>query len=154
MRKVKIVNKSKHPLPKYETKQSVGMDLSANINVPYLLGAWKRTIIPTGIHISLPKPKKNIFTGVTTAYELQIRPRSGKANKNGITVLNTPGTIDPDYRGEIGVILINLSDDPYVINDGDKIAQGVVNKVELIEWEVVETLDETERGSGGFGHTG
>lgn len=141
--KVKIINKSKHQLPQYQTAQSAGMDLYANIDEPITLGSLERKIIPTGIFISLPE-----------GYEAQIRPRSGLAAKNGITCLNSPGTIDADYRGEIGVILANLSKDDFTINDGDRIAQMVIAKHETISWEEVENLDETERGAGGFGSSG
>lgn len=141
--KIKIINKSKHPLPKYQTKLSAGMDLYANITEPVRLSSLERTIIPTGIFIALP-----------TGYEAQVRPRSGLAAKHGITCLNSPGTIDADYRGEIGVILANLSKDEFVINDGERIAQLVIAKHETAQWEEVETLDETERGAGGFGSSG
>lgn len=143
MIKIKIVNNGTQPLPKYETNGSVGMDLRANIENPIILKSLDRILIPTGLHIALPE-----------GYEAQIRPRSGLAIKHGITCLNTPGTIDSDYRGDIGVILVNLSNEPYVINSGERIAQMVINKTEKAEFEVVETLDETERGEGGFGHTG
>lgn len=141
--KVKIINKSKHPLPKYQTEQSAGMDLYANISEPITLASLERKIIPTGLFISLPK-----------GYEAQIRPRSGLAAKHGITCLNSPGTIDADYRGEIGIILANLSPDPFTINDGERIAQMVIAKHETITWEEVSYLDETERGEGGFGSSG
>jgi len=141
--KVKIVNKSKHPLPAYETALSAGLDLRADLQEPLTLKPMERTLVPTGLFIALPK-----------GYEAQVRPRSGLAIKHGITVLNTPGTIDADYRGEIKVILINLSQEEFTINDGDRIAQMVINKVEHISWEETEELDETERGAGGFGHTG
>lgn len=141
--KVKIINKSKHPLPKYQTEQSAGMDLYANISEPITLASLERKIIPTGLFISLPK-----------GYEAQIRPRSGLAAKHGITCLNSPGTIDADYRGEIGIILANLSSDPFTINDGERIAQMVIAKHEAITWEEVSNLDETERGEGGFGSSG
>lgn len=141
--KVKIVNKSKHPNPVYQTEHSSGMDLRANLEKPVELKPLERALIPTGLFIELPE-----------GYEAQIRPRSGLALKQGITVLNTPGTIDSDYRGEICVILINLSDKTVIINDGDRICQMVISKVEKIEWENVEVLEETSRGAGGFGHTG
>lgn len=141
--KVKIINKSKHPLPKYQTEQSAGMDLYANISEPITLASLERKIIPTGLFISLPK-----------GYEAQIRPRSGLAAKYGITCLNSPGTIDADYRGEIGIILANLSSDPFTVNDGERIAQMVIAKHETITWEEVSNLDETERGEGGFGSSG
>lgn len=140
---VKIVNKSKHPNPEYSTSLSAGMDVRANLDNPVLLKPLERALIPTGLFIELPK-----------GFEAQIRPRSGLAIKKGITVLNAPGTIDADYRGEIGVILINLSNEDFVINDGDRICQMIIARHETIQWENVEILQETERGSGGFGHTG
>lgn len=140
---VKIVNKSNHRLPEYATEKSAGMDLKANIDESIVLGPLERQMIPTGIHIQLPD-----------GYEAQVRPRSGLAAKYGITVCNTPGTIDADYTGEIKVILINLSHEKFVINPGDRIAQLVVAKYERVEWNEVATLDETERGEGGFGSTG
>ena len=141
--KVNIINKSHHPLPAYQTNQSAGMDIRANLTEPIELKPLERKLIPTGLYIALPD-----------GYEAQIRPRSGLAIKHGITLLNTPGTIDADYRGEIGVIMVNLSNDPFVINDGEKICQMVVAQYQQIEWQTVESLDETERGAGGFGHTG
>ncbi len=141
--KVKIVNKSKHPLPEYATPMSAGMDLRANLSEPIELKPLERKIIPTGLFIELPK-----------GYEAQIRPRSGLAIKKGITVLNTPGTIDADYRGEIGVILINLSNESFVVNDGERICQMVIAEHATIDWKAVEVLEETLRGAGGFGHTG
>jgi dUTP pyrophosphatase len=141
--KVKIINKSHHPLPAYQTNQSAGMDIRANLTEPIELKPLERKLIPTGLYIALPD-----------GYEAQIRPRSGLAIKHGITLLNTPGTIDADYRGEIGVIMVNLSNDPFVINDGERICQMVVAQYQQIEWQTVESLDETERGAGGFGHTG
>ena len=141
--KVKIVNKSNHRLPEYATVDSAGMDLKANIDEPFVLGPLERQMVPTGIFIQLPK-----------GTEAQVRPRSGLAAKNGITVLNSPGTIDSDYTGEIKVILINLSNEKFVVNPGDRIAQMVVARYERVEWNEVATLDETERGEGGFGHTG
>ncbi|WP_421921061.1 dUTP diphosphatase [Marinifilum sp.] len=141
--KVKIVNKSKHGLPKYSTDLSAGMDLRANINEPVFLKSLERKLIPTGLFIELP-----------AGYEAQIRPRSGMALKEGISVLNTPGTIDADYRGEIGVILVNLSNQLVEINDGDRICQMVVAAHEKVIWEAVEELEVSERGEGGFGHTG
>ena len=141
--KVKIVNKSKHPLPKYETKASAGMDLRANINEPVDIGSLQRVLIPTGLYIELP-----------VGYEAQVRPRSGMAIKHGVTVLNTPGTIDADYRGEIKVILVNLSNDVYTIHDGDRIAQMITSAHVQAEWEERDVLTDTERGTGGFGHTG
>ena len=140
---IKVINKSKHDLPKYQTELSAGMDLYANIDEPITLKSLERTLVKTGLFISLPK-----------GYEAQVRPRSGLAFKNGITVLNTPGTIDADYRGEIGVILVNLSADDFTINDGDRIAQLVIAKYETAIWKEVENLDETERGEGGFGSSG
>lgn len=140
---VQIVNKSKHPLPSYETLASAGMDLRANIDTPIILKPLERTIVKTGLFISLP-----------VGFEAQVRPRSGLAAKFGITVLNSPGTIDADYRGEIGVILVNLSNNDFTINDGERIAQMVVAKHERIAWLSVDVLDETTRGSGGFGSTG
>jgi dUTP pyrophosphatase len=141
--KIRIVNKSKHALPEYSTKFSAGMDLRANLEHPVILKPMERSLIPTGLFIELPE---NL--------EAQIRPRSGLAIKNGITVLNTPGTIDSDYRGEICVILINLSKDDFVVNDGERICQMVITKHETITWEEVDVLEVTNRGDGGFGHTG
>ena len=141
--KVKIINKSHHPLPAYQTNQSAGMDIRANLTEPIELKPLEMKLIPTGLYIALPD-----------GYEAQIRPRSGLAIKHGITLLNTPGTIDADYRGEIGVILVNLSNESFVINDGERICQMVVAQYQQIEWQTVESLDETERGAGGFGHTG
>jgi dUTP pyrophosphatase len=144
MLKIKIVNKGHQPLPQYATEQSAGMDLRANIGeYPIVLLPLERKLIPTGLYIALPK-----------GYEAQIRPRSGLALKKGITVLNTPGTIDADYRGEIGVVLINLSNEDFVIEDGERIAQMVIAHHEQGEFIPVEVLDETERGDGGFGHSG
>lgn len=143
MVQIKVVNKGNQPLPKYQTAQSAGMDLRANIDAPVLLKPLDRKLIPTGLHISLPE-----------GYEAQIRPRSGLAIKNGITCINTPGTIDPDFRGDIGVILVNISNEDFVVQPGERIAQMVINKFEQAKFEVVEELDETERGEGGFGHTG
>lgn len=140
---VRIINKSHHPLPKYETNQSAGMDLRANLSQPVTLNPMQRCLVPTGLFIELPK-----------GYEAQVRPRSGLAVKKGITVLNSPGTIDADYRGEVCVILVNLSDQPFVINDGERVAQMVVAKHETVEWIPVDSLEDTERGDGGFGHTG
>ncbi len=141
--KVKIINKSRHPLPQYETDRSAGLDLRANVDAPISLKPSERALIKTGLFLSLP-------TGV----EAQIRPRSGLALKNGITVLNSPGTIDADYRGEIGVILINLSEETFVVNDGERIAQMVVCSHARAEFLEVDLLDETSRGKGGFGSTG
>lgn len=140
---VKVINNSNNPLPQYATIDSAGLDLRANISEPIVIKPLERKLIPTGLHISLPK-----------GYEMQIRPRSGMAIKHGITCINTPGTIDSDYRGDIGVGLINLSNESFTVNPGDRIAQGVLNKVEQINWVEVSTLDETERASGGYGHTG
>lgn len=141
--KIQIINKSKHALPGYETVSSSGMDLRANISEPITLEPLGRAIVKTGLFIALP-------VGV----EAQVRPRSGLAAKNGITVLNAPGTIDADYRGEIGVILVNLSNDNFVVNDGERIAQLVIAKHERVEWDDVDVLSETKRGAGGFGSTG
>ena len=143
MIKIKIVNKGTQPLPEYATPQSAGVDLRANIDEPVELKPLSRALIPTGLHIALPE-----------GYEAQIRPRSGLAIKKGITCLNTPGTIDADYRGDVGVILINLSTETFIVNPGERIAQMIINKFEQAEFELVEELDETERGEGGFGHTG
>ena len=140
---IKVVNKGHQPLPQYATAQSAGMDLRANLEEPVTLNPLERRLIPTGLHIALP-----------AGYEAQVRPRSGLALKHGITVLNTPGTIDADYRGEIGVVLINLSQEPFVVNDGERIAQMVIARHEQGELTQVEVLDETERGEGGYGHTG
>jgi dUTP pyrophosphatase len=140
---VRIVNKSKHSIPEYATESSAGMDLRANIEESVILKPLERAMIPTSIFIELP-----------TGYEAQVRPRSGLAAKNGITVLNTPGTIDADYRGEIKVILVNLSNQDFEIKDGERIAQMIIAKHERIDWQEVETLSETQRGEGGFGHTG
>ncbi len=141
--KVKVVNKSKHSLPNYSTIASAGMDLRANIELPITLKPLERIIVKTGIFIELP-----------IGYEAQVRPRSGLAFKKGITVLNSPGTVDADYRGEVGVILVNLSSDDFVIEDGERIAQMVITKHEQADWLEVEKLEESERGSGGFGSTG
>ncbi|MBS7370935.1 MAG: dUTP diphosphatase [Paraprevotella sp.] len=141
--KVQIINRGHHPLPQYATEQSAGLDLRANLDSPVELKPLERKLIPTGLYMALPK-----------GYEAQVRPRSGLAIKKGITVLNSPGTIDADYRGEICVILINLSDQPFLINDGERIAQMVIARHEQAEWEQVDVLDETERGAGGFGHSG
>ncbi len=143
MIKIKVVNKGNQPLPTYATKQSAGMDLRANIEEPILLKSLDRKLIPTGLHIALPE-----------GYEAQIRPRSGLAIKHGITCLNTPGTIDADYRGDVGVELVNLSHEDFVVQPGERIAQMIINKVEQASFELVEELDETERGEGGFGSTG
>ena len=143
MIKIKVVNKGHQQLPQYATSQSAGMDLRANLDAPITLHPMERRLIPTGLHIALPE-----------GYEAQVRPRSGLALKHGLTVLNTPGTIDADYRGEIGVVLINLSQEDFVINDGERIAQMVIARHEQGDFVVVEELDETERGEGGYGHTG
>ena len=143
MVKVKIINKSSNPIPAYATDQAAGMDIRANLPVDVVLKPMERTLIPTGLFIELPD-----------GYEAQIRPRSGLALKSGVTVLNTPGTIDADYRGEIGVVLINLSDQDFVVKHGERIAQMVINQYTKIEFEEVELLTSTIRGEGGFGHTG
>lgn len=141
--KVKIINRSKHQLPAYETLFSAGMDVRANLTTPITLQPMERTLVPTGLFIQLPE-----------GYECQIRPRSGLAFKKGISIVNSPGTIDADYRGEIGIILINLSNKPFIINDGERICQMVVTQYSRVEWDVVDSLDDSERGAGGFGHTG
>ena len=141
--RIQIINKSRHQLPEYATPLSAGVDLRANIDAPIVMPPLGRALVPTGLFMALPK-----------GYEAQVRPRSGMALKQGVTVLNSPGTIDADYRGEIGVILINLSDVEVKINDGDRIAQMVIGKYEQVVFDEVAKLDETERGSGGFGHTG
>lgn len=141
--KIKIVNRSHHALPQYATALSAGLDLRANLEEGITLQPMERRLVPTGLSIALPE-----------GYEAQVRPRSGLALKHGITLLNTPGTIDADYRGEIGVIMVNLSDTPFNIADGDRIAQLVIARYAQAEWEAVEALDSTERGDGGFGHTG
>lgn len=143
MIKIRVVNRGHQQLPAYATPQSAGMDLRANLDAPITLHPMERRLIPTGLHIALPE-----------GYEAQVRPRSGLALKHGLTVLNTPGTIDADYRGEIGVVLINLSQDDFVINDGERIAQMVIARHEQGDLVVVEELDQTERGEGGYGHTG
>lgn len=140
---VKIINKSKHELPAYETGASAGMDLRANISEPVTLAPLARAVIKTGLFMELP-----------VGYEAQVRPRSGLAAKKGITVLNSPGTIDADYRGEVGVILVNLSNDEFTIQDGERIAQLVISRHEHITWKEVDSLEETSRGTGGFGSTG
>ncbi len=141
--KVKIVNKSSNPLPQYSTPLSAGLDLRAFLDKPITLEPFERALVPTGLYIELPQ-----------GYEAQVRPRSGLAIKHGITVLNSPGTIDADYRGEIKVILINLSNQPYTIKNGERIAQLVIAKHETVQWEPVEQLSDTQRGQGGFGSTG
>jgi len=140
---VRIINRSKHPLPEYATEWSAGMDLKANIDNPIVLKPLQRALVKTGLFIELPQ-----------GTEAQIRPRSGLAFKNGISIVNAPGTIDADYRGEIGVLLVNLSDQDFVVNDGERIAQMVVARHETVNWLAVEQLDESQRGAGGFGHTG
>ncbi len=143
MLNVQIINKSKHPLPAYATSLSAGMDIRANLTEPITLAPMQRCLVPTGLYIAL-----------SAGFEAQIRPRSGLALKKGITVLNSPGTIDADYRGEVCIILVNLSAEPFVIEDGERIAQMVIARHEQAVWQEVEVLDETERGAGGFGHTG
>ena len=143
MLEVKIINRGHQPLPSYATEQSAGMDLRANIDEPIVLKPMQRTIVKTGLFMALPP-----------GYEAQVRPRSGLALKHGITVLNSPGNIDADYRGEIGVLLINLGDKDFVINDGERIAQMVIAKHETVTFSLTDSLDETERGAGGYGHTG
>ena len=143
MLQVKIVNRSPYPCPAYATPQSAGLDLRASLEEPVLLQPLQRAMIPTGLYIALP-----------AGYEAQVRPRSGLAAKHGVTVLNTPGTIDADYRGEIRVILVNLSDQPFEVVPGERIAQMVIARHEQVEWEPVDELDATERGAGGFGSTG
>ncbi len=138
-----VINRSHHPLPQYATPLSAGMDLRANLDTPLTIQPGQRLLVPTGLFIALPE-----------GYEAQIRPRSGLAIKHGITVLNSPGTIDADYRGEINIILINLSDKPFTIEDGERVAQMVIARHDRAEWIETTTLDETQRGSGGFGHTG
>lgn len=140
---VNVVNSSSNDLPEYSTLGSAGMDLRASLSDSVVLNPGERKLIPTGLKLALP-----------VGYELQVRPRSGLALKYGITVLNSPGTVDSDYRGDVGVILINLGSEPFTINHGDRIAQAVISKYEVIKWNLVESLDETERGSGGFGHSG
>lgn len=143
MMKVRIINKGHHPLPAYATSQSAGLDLRANIEAPITLRPMERKLIPTGLFMALP-----------IGYEAQVRPRSGLALKYGITVLNTPGTIDADYRGEIMVLLINFSAEDFIINDGERVAQMVIAKHEQVSFDEVDILDDTERGAGGYGHTG
>ncbi len=140
---LEVINKSKHALPEYATSQSAGLNLRANIDEPITLKPLERTIIPTGLHIALEP-----------GFEAQVRPRSGLAAKHGITVLNSPGTIDADYRGDIGVILCNCSNQDFIVEDGERIAQLVVAKHETVEWTAVDVLSDTDRGAGGFGHTG
>lgn len=143
MVKIEIINKSRHDLPQYATPQSAGMDLRANLDAPVTLRPLERALIPTGLFIALPD-----------GYEAQIRPRSGLAIKKGISLVNAPGTIDADYRGEIGVILVNLSNEDFIVEDGERIAQMVIARYEQAQFVPVEVLNETERGEGGFGHTG
>ena len=140
---VKIINESSYPLPEYETHSAAGMDVRANITEPVTLGPLERTLIPTGLKMQLPQ-----------GYECQIRPRSGLALKHGISLVNTPGTVDADYRGEIGIIVINLSNEPYTITPGERIAQMVIKEYVHVKWEPVKRIDTTERGDGAFGHTG
>jgi len=140
---VQVINKSKHALPSYATSQSAGVDLRANIEEPIVIKPLERVLVPTGIYMALPQ-----------GYEAQIRPRSGLAAKHGITILNTPGTIDADYRGEIKVILVNLSNEPFTIEDGERVCQMVIARHEQVTWQQVDVLEETDRGAGGFGHTG
>lgn len=141
--KVQIINRGHHALPTYATELSAGMDLRANLTEPIILKSQQRCLVPTGLYMALPE-----------GYEAQVRPRSGLALKKGITVLNSPGTIDADYRGEVCVILVNLSAEDFIIEDGERIAQMVIARHEKVQWEAVEVLSETERGAGGFGHTG
>ena len=143
MLKIKVINKGHQPLPRYATLQSAGMDLRANLVEPIVLRPLERCLVPTGLYIALPE-----------GYEAQVRPRSGLALKRGITVLNAPGTVDADYRGEVGVLLINLSQEDFIVNDGERVAQMVIARHEQADFEVVTELDETERGAGGYGHTG
>lgn len=140
---IAIINQSHHDLPRYATPQSAGVDLRANLDAPVTLQPLQRQLIPTGLYIALPE-----------GYEAQVRPRSGLALKHGVTVLNSPGTIDADYRGEVCVILVNLSSEPFVVSDGERIAQMVIARYEQAEWKLVDELPATERGAGGFGHTG
>lgn len=140
---VKIINKSHHQLPSYATELSAGMDIRANLTEPVVLKPFERKLIPTGLYIALPE-----------GYEAQLRPRSGLALKHGITLLNAPATIDADYRGEIGIVLTNLSSEPFTVNDGERICQMVITSYNQVTWKPVEVLDDTERGTGGFGHSG
>lgn len=141
--KIKIINRSGHELPAYETHSAAGMDVRAKLDAPVILKPLERALIPTGLRMQLPQ-----------GYECQVRPRSGLALKNGLSIVNSPGTIDADYRGEIGIIVINLSSEPYTINDGERIAQFVIKSYVHVEWEPVNRIDETKRGEGAFGHTG
>jgi dUTP pyrophosphatase len=143
MQAISVINRSKHDLPQYETSHSAGMDIRANIDSPVVLAPMQRALIKTGLFVELPK-----------CFEMQVRPRSGLAYKKGITVLNSPGTIDADYRGEVGVLLVNLSDTEFVVHDGERIAQIVIAQYQQADWKVQEILTETERGQGGFGSTG
>lgn len=143
MQAISVINRSKHDLPQYETSHSAGMDIRANIDSPVVLAPLQRALIKTGLYVELPK-----------GFEMQVRPRSGLAYKKGITVLNSPGTIDADYRGEVGVLLVNLSDTEFVVHDGERIAQVVIAQYQQADWKVQEILTETERGQGGFGSTG
>lgn len=143
MQAISVINRSKHDLPQYETSHSAGMDIRANIDSPVVLAPMQRALIKTGLFVELPK-----------GFEMQVRPRSGLAYKKGITVLNSPGTIDADYRGEVGVLLVNLSDTEFVVHDGERIAQIVIAQYHQADWKVQEILTETERGQGGFGSTG
>lgn len=143
MVKIKVINKGHQPLPRYATAQSAGMDLRANLEEPIVLKPLERCLVPTGLYIALPE-----------GYEAQVRPRSGLALKKGITVLNAPGTVDADYRGEVGVLLVNLSQEDFVVNAGERVAQMVIARHETADFIEVEELDETERGAGGYGHTG
>ena len=143
MAKVQVINKSRHPLPKYQTEHAAAVDVCANINAPLTLGSLERAVVPTGLFLAIP-----------TEYEVQLRPRSGLAAKHGLTLVNAPATIDADYRGELMVILANISNEPYTVNDGERIAQMVIARCERIQWDEVEQLSETTRGPGGLGHTG
>ncbi|HVQ43570.1 MAG TPA: dUTP diphosphatase [Candidatus Saccharimonadia bacterium] len=141
--KVRIINKSRHPLPEYHTAGAAALDVRANLEAPVTLGPLGRALVPTGLFVAVPE-----------GYEMQVRPRSGLAAKHGVTTVNAPGTIDSDYRGELKIIMVNLSDEPYTIEDGDRVAQVLVKPVERVEWVEVEAHDETERGEQGYGHTG
>ena len=143
MEKVKVINRSLNPLPTYSTGAAVGLDLRANISEPLILKPLQRVLVPTGLYVEIP-----------VGFEIQVRPRSGLAAKHGVTVLNAPGTIDPDYRGEIKVILVNLSDTDFIIENGERVAQAVLARYEQLEWQVVDNLEDSERGEGGFGSTG
>ena len=153
---VSVINRSHHPLPQYATPLSAGMDLRANLETPITIQPGQRLLVPTGLYIALPEGYEatGLYIALPEGYEAQIRPRSGLAIKHGITVLNSPGTIDADYRGEINIILVNLSEKPFTIEDGERIAQMVVARHDRAEWVETTVLDETQRGSGGFGHTG